>query len=129
MFRAIKERVDARVRGMDRVTTRVRETAWDVCRLSRSIRRRSIGRELAAEAKLTIPRDKGFRFIDDHAFPGTAGLVRAGKDIVHRWEQDGARMKSEIVKPYFQNIMKKEDLTDYPAIVAYALGRPLLATL
>jgi hypothetical protein len=126
MLESIKKR--ARKGRFSRVATTGKEFVWHTAAPARFMARWRTGRHLSASSNFDIPRAKGYAPFDPSAFGGTDGLVAAGREIISRWEREGASLSSS-GKLYFHSVLKPDDLERYPAIMQFALNRDLLGSL
>jgi len=125
------EMLNARAKGVrrryDRIFTKAKEVAWMTADLAHFRRRATVGSELAANARLRIPKDKGYVRFDASGFGGTQNIVAAGRAIHQRWIENP--VETNATKSYFHSISNGDDLEKYPAIMEFALNRDLLSTL
>ncbi len=107
---------------------------YQVLKASRIARRPAefLGRRRAARHLLDgspwrgfIPPDRGYRITDARTLPGVDAVVAAGRVALDRHERRLAEMERP-VKNFFANILTADDLADFPALMAFALGPPLI---
>lgn len=112
----------------NRVFTRAKELARQTLEPRRSWRRIEVGRELAVDRSLQLESQNGYLRFDRSSFGSTDALVAAGREIYRRSLTAGTGAPAAD-KDYFHNIMRREDLEAYPAILSFAMNRELLGTL
>lgn len=70
-----------------------------------------------------VPRDTGYRLFGPEALPGLADVVAAGRAIFGRHQEE---LSKDHNKRYFFNLMDREDLARHPALLGFALSRPMI---
>lgn len=89
-------------------------------------RRRAARRVLDGSAwRNFIPRDQGYRITGPGELPGIDDVVAAGRAALDRHEQRFADM-ARPVKSFFANILSRDDLRKFPALMEFAVSPPLV---
>jgi len=70
-----------------------------------------------------VPREQGYRLFGADALPGTAGVIAAGEAIFAGHQEE---LSKDHNKRYFFNLMDRGDLARHPALLEFALSRPMI---